>query len=113
ADSTVDETAEVMIVGENAGPTWQTEVMTDADGRASRSDLAMSRERRQDSVRVILAEPGCTYTTIDVPLSPGGAADCELRESNGNEIELTVVDADGRPTPWARVAAETWDRREW
>jgi hypothetical protein len=87
---------------------WETTAVTDDDGLASRSDLSFAHDHAgSGGVTVILSEPGMAYTTMEVPLAAGGKADCELRESVGEEIALTVVDADGRPVPWAHVSAQT------
>lgn len=94
---------------------WETYVVTDDEGRATRNDLYMRRDGNQEDqcVSIVLAEPGLAYTSMDVPLRPGGTADCELREPKGEEIALTVLDAEGKPVPWARVSAETRDERDW
>lgn len=113
ADSSIDPRAYIWNPSDGVDWTWQTEVLTDDAGRASKDGLTLDRARRQDAVRVILAEPGCTYTEVVVPLPPGEIVNCELRESIGEEIDLTVVDADGLPVPWARVSAETLDGRDW
>ena len=94
---------------------WETSVVTDDDGRASRSDLSMTRikDGKPLQLTLILNEPGLNYASMDVPLLPGGTAECELREPAGGTIDLTVIGRWGRPVPFARVSARSADRRDW
>ena len=94
---------------------WEVVVVTDGDGRASRNDLSMTsiKDGRPLQLTVVLDEPGLNYASMDVPLLPGGTAECELREPAGESIELTVIGRSGRPVPFARISARTTDRREW
>lgn len=94
---------------------WETSVVTDDDGRASRSDLCMTRiqDGKPLQLTVVLDEPGLNYASMDVPLLPGGTAECELREPAGGTIDLTVIGRWGRPVPFARISARSADRRDW
>lgn len=78
-----------------AGPGWSYDVETDADGRA-RLRLAPGR------ITLVAVREGMlpAVASVDLP----GAGEVVLREPAGRPFTVTIVDAAGRPCPFARGA---------
>lgn len=79
---------------------WWTSARTDADGRASIRGLA------EGDYTVDAREPGFVYVKGHVTVLEGATPRIDLIEPEGWTARVRVVDAMGRPVPFARLRVE-------
>jgi hypothetical protein len=89
-------------VSDNAARVERAFVRADAHG------IARFRGVPDNRVSLLLAEPGLVRTPLH-DVAVGGDEPVVLREGDGGALAVRVVDEQGRPRPFARVRAETFD----
>jgi hypothetical protein len=79
----------------------------DAEGRGRVEQLVAGRQVAR------LAEPGLVPGAAEVTLAEGQHAAVTVREPVGGQLEVTVVDREGLPAPFARVTIEQPSGAAW